>query len=186
MVSPSDNLLAGLPALRRELDQTISEHDRGGFSCGQPTLDQFLEQFASQHAKRDFSRTYVAVLPPAFRVLGYYSLSSGSFDLSVLPKAERRKLPRHPVPVAHLGRLAVDKSTQGQGLVAFVLLDALARCERLADAIGLHAVEVRAIDAAARNFYLKYGFEPLLDDVHHLYLPMKAIRKLALNRAPLP
>jgi GNAT superfamily N-acetyltransferase len=117
-------------------------------------------------------------------VLGYYSLSAGSFDLSVLPEEERRKLPRHPVPVAHLGRLAVDQSTQGQGLGAFLLLDALARCERLADEIGLHAVEVQAIDDGARKFYLKYGFEPLLDDVHHLYLPMKAIRKLALNREP--
>jgi GNAT superfamily N-acetyltransferase len=159
-----------------------SRHDRSGFSCGQPSLDQFIEQLASQHAKRDFSRTYVAILPPAHRVLGYYALSAGSFDLSVLPEPERKKLPRHPVPVAHLGRLAVDQIARGQGLGAFLLLDALARCERLADEIGLHAVEVHAIDDAARNFYLKYGFEPLLDDVHHLYLPMKAIRKLALNQ----
>ncbi len=167
-----------------------NEHERAGFSCGQPTLDQFLQQLASQHAKRDFSRTYIAVLPPALRVLGYYSLSAGSFDLSVLAEEQRRKLPRHPVPVAHLGRLAVDQTAQGQGLGAFLLLDALARCERLADEIGLHAVEVYAIDEAARKFYLKYGFEPLLDDGHHLYLPMKAIRKLALNRPageqPLP
>jgi GNAT superfamily N-acetyltransferase len=158
-----------------------SEHDRSGFSCGRATLDQFLQQPAGQQAKRDFSRTYVAVLPPASRVLGCYSLSAGAFDLSILPEAERRKLPRHPVPVAHLGRLAVDQSAQGQGLGAFLLLDAPARCERLADEIGLHAIEVQAIDAAARSFYLKYGFEPLLDDVHHLYLPMKAVRKLALN-----
>jgi GNAT superfamily N-acetyltransferase len=159
-----------------------SQHDRSGFSCGQPTLDQFLQQLAGQHAKRDFSRAYVAILPPASRVLGYYSLSAGSFDLSALPEAQRQKLPRHPVPVAHLGRLAVDQSVQGQGLGAFLLLDALARCERLADQLGLHAVEVQAIDDRARNFYLKYGFEPLLDDVHHLYLPMTAIRKLRLNR----
>jgi GNAT superfamily N-acetyltransferase len=157
------------------------QHDRSAFSCGQPTLDQFLQQLASQHAKRDFSRTYVGVLPPAPRVLGYYTLSAGSFDLSVLPEPQRRKLPRHPVPVAHLGRLAVDQTVQGQGLGAFLLLDALARCERLAEHIGLHAVEVQAIDEAARGFYLKYGFEPLLDDAHHLYLPLKVIRKLELN-----
>jgi GNAT superfamily N-acetyltransferase len=171
-----------MPDWRVEL--LSNEHGRAGFSCGQPLLDQFLQQLAGQQAKRDFSRTYVVILPPASGVLGYYSLSAGSFDLGVLPEEKRRKLPKHPVPVAHIGRLAVDQSTQGQGLGAFLLLDALARCERLADEIGLHAVEVHAIDESARNFYLKYGFEPLLDDVHHLYLPMKAIRKLNLNGAP--
>ncbi len=164
------------------IEALSSQHDRSGFSCGQPSLDQFLGQLAGQQAKRDFSRTYVAVLPPACRVLGYYALSAGSFDLSVLPEAERKKLPRHPVPVAHLGRLAVDQVARGQGLGAFLLLDALARCERLADEMGIHAVEVHAIDDAARNFYLKFGFEPLLDDPQHLYLPMKAIRQLGLNQ----
>jgi GNAT superfamily N-acetyltransferase len=117
-------------------------------------------------------------------VLGYYALSAGAFDLSALPEGKRRKLPRHPVPVSHLGRLAVDQGAKGQGLGASLLMDALARCERLADDLGIHAVEVWAIDDSARHFYLKYGFEPLTDDPNHLYLTMKTIRKLALNLPP--
>lgn len=161
-----------------------SQHDRSQFSCGHPSLVQFLQQLASQQMAKDFSRIYVAVLPPDSRVLGYYALSAGSFDLSALPEAKRRKLPRHPVPVSHLGRLAVDQSVKGQGLGAFLLMDALARCERLAVDLGLHAVEVWAIDDSARQFYLKYGFEPLADDPNHLYLTMKTVRKLALNPPP--
>ncbi len=70
---------------------------------------------------------------------------------------------------------------RGRGLGVSLLLDALALAERLANDLGLHAVEVRAIDEKAQGCYLHHGFEPLLDDPHHLYLPMKAVRKLRLN-----
>jgi GNAT superfamily N-acetyltransferase len=156
-------------------------HERSPFSCGHSSLDDFLQRLASQHAQRDFTRTYVAVLPPAARILGYYSLSAGAFDLSVLSEAQQKRLPRHPVPVVHVGRLAADRSVQGQGLGAFLLLDALARSERLANDLGVHAVEVQALDDTARAFYLHHGFEILQDDPQHLYLPMKAIRLLRLN-----
>jgi len=163
------------------IERLARHHERDGFSCGHASLGDFIRKLASQHAERDFARSFVAVLPPGQRVLGYYSLSAGAFDLSVLPEPQRKRLPRHPAPAVHLGRLATDVGVRGQGLGSFLLLDALALAERLADDLGLHAVEVRAIDDAARGFYVHHGFERLLDDPHHLYLPMKAIRKLGLN-----
>jgi hypothetical protein len=42
-------------------------------------------------------------------------------------------------------------------------------------------VEVDAIDDAARNFYLKFGFPSLLDDPRHLFLTMAEVRKLKLD-----
>jgi hypothetical protein len=54
----------------------------------------------------------------------------------------------------------------------------------VADELGLHAVEVWALDESASGFYQKYGFVPLLDEPKHLYLPMKVIRKLGLSRGP--
>ena len=165
----------------RQIGPLDRHHDRSEFCCGHPSLDEYLQRLASQHAGRDFSRTFVATIQPTPRVLGYYSLSAGAFNLTVLSDAQRKHLPRHPVPVVHLGRLAVDRSVQGQGWGAFLLLDALARTERLAINLGIHAVEVVAIDDAARAFYLHYGFEQLDDDLRHLYLPMKRIRLLRLD-----
>jgi hypothetical protein len=46
----------------------------------------------------------------------------------------------------------------------------------LADKLGIHAVEVDAIDQQARVFYEKYGFVPLLDNELHLFLPVSTIR----------
>ena len=70
---------------------------------------------------------------------------------------------------------------QGQELGALLLVDALRRSMRISDQIGIRAVEVDALDDTARNFYLKFGFRPLLDDPRHLFLSMQEIRKLKLD-----
>jgi GNAT superfamily N-acetyltransferase len=162
------------------IERLTDGHDRSGFSCSKLPLDEFLKKLAGQYDRRDFARTYVAVVPPEPAVQGYYTLSGGSLDLSALPQAVRKKLPRHPVPVARLGRLAVTLGAQGHNLGKTLLVDALRRCNRLSAELALHAVEVEAIDETARNFYLKYGFTPLADDPLHLYLSMKTVEKLGL------
>lgn len=121
-------------------------------------------------------RTFVAVAAGDPAIKGYYTLANGALKFDNVPE----KLPRYPIPVAHLGRLAVDVSARGQGLGEYLLLDALARIAAIAGQIGIYAVEVYALSEPAKNFYLKYGFRPLLDDALHLYLPMKAVRKLKL------
>lgn len=152
------------------------EHDRAAFSCGKPPLDDFIRRLVSQYEKRNLGRTYVAVRPGEARVCGYYTLASGAVAFEHLPEASAQKLPRHPVPVVLLARLAVDQTEQGRGLGERLLIDALRRCLELANRLGIHAVEVDAIDQPARAFYEKYGFVPLLDRELHLFLPIATIR----------
>src|SRR5947207_7435018 len=109
---------------------------------------------------------------------GYYTLAAGSFDLGCLPEAARKKLPRHPLPTIHLGRLAVDQQFHGKRLGETLLFHALQTALDLSEKLGAHAVDVWAIDDEAAVFYQKYGFIPLLDDPLHLYLPMKTIEDL--------
>jgi GNAT superfamily N-acetyltransferase len=151
-------------------------HDRSAFDCGKAALDDFLRNLVSQYEKRNLGRTYVALRPGEKRVLGYYTLASGAISFQNLPTGAARKLPRHPVPVILLARLAVDRSAQGSGLGRTLLVDALKRSLGLADRLGVHAVEVDATDAAARAFYEKFGFVPLLDNEFHLYLPVATIK----------
>jgi GNAT superfamily N-acetyltransferase len=154
------------------LDRT---HERGEFCCGKLPLDEFLRSLVNQYEKRRLGRTYVAVRSGEKKVYGYYTLASGSVPFQNLPPAVGKKLPRHPVPVAHLGRLAVDQAAQGRGLGEELLMDALRRCLELSDKLGIFAVEVMALDASAKRFYLKYGFVPLLDHELHLYFPIKTV-----------
>ena len=97
-----------------------------------------------------------------------------------LPADQAKGLPCIDVPVVLLGRLAVDRSMQGQGLGSLLLIDALRRIVHVANEVGVRAVEVHAIDDNARNFYLHYGFVPLRDDLRHLFVPLDVVRKLNL------
>jgi ribosomal protein S18 acetylase RimI-like enzyme len=152
------------------------DHDRSGFSCGKPPLDDFIRKLVTQYEKRNLGRTFVAVSPGATRVCGYYTLAAGSVTFPDLPKVVSKKLPRHPVPVVLLGRLAVDLFCRGQGLGHRLLTDALRRAMTHAEALGIYAVEVVAIDDEAKGFYERYGFLPLLDSPLHLFLPIATIR----------
>jgi predicted N-acetyltransferase YhbS len=80
------------------------------------------------------------------------------------------------VPVVLLARLAVDQTTQGSGLGEALLVHAMRQCLQLAEKLGIHAIEVDAIDPSAAASYAKYGFVPLLDQPLHLYLPIATIR----------
>jgi len=156
------------------------QHDRTQFDCGNNLLNEWLQQRAAQFDRRDLSRTFVAVEPGQTQVLGFYALANHRVVYESLPDDQAKGLPRMDIPVVLLGRLGVDRTTQGQGLGAFLLLNALRRIVHISQHVGIRAVEVDAIDAAARNFHLKYGFMPLLDDPQHLLLPLTVVRKLNL------
>ncbi len=156
-----------------------------------PELDDYLQRFAGQNERAGVSQHFVAVpaadgpsatgrSSPHVPVLGYYALSAGAVAFDDVPDELKKRLPHYPVPVAHLGRLAVDVSMQGRGLGEDLLIDALARILRVGTQIGIQAVEVVAINENATQFYLRYGFTPLRDDPRHLYLPLSTVRKLGL------
>jgi len=164
------------------IERLAGHHDRADFDCGKPPLTEWVKRYAGQGDAGDVARTYVAVRPDGPRVFGYYCLSTCHVSYDVVPPGRSKKLPRNQaVPTALVGRLAVDRGTHGRGLGAVLLLDALGRTQRLADQIGIHAVVVDAIDEEARGFYLKFGFEPFLDDPLHLFIPLKAVRQLGLD-----
>jgi len=150
-------------------------HDRAAFDCGDLELNNFLHTKAKKHTKDHTGSTFVAVATPASsEILGFYTIASGSVSCEFIPI----NVPKHPIPVAHLGRLAVDKRHQGRGIGEYLLMDALYRVRRIGKDMAIYAVEVVAKHNQAKAFYLHYGFSELLDNDLHLYLPMKTIMKL--------
>ena len=151
-----------------------ANHQRDLFDCGEESLNRYLKQYASQHQKKNVGRVYVAVKAGAPRVFGYYTLANGSVAFQSVPKA--KGLPReYPIPVILLARLAVDVTTQGTGLGAMLLLDALQRSFQVSNASAAYAVIVDALHEKARAFYEHYHFEASLDDPLRLFLPMHEI-----------
>ena len=153
-------------------------HDRANFCCGTPSLDDYLRKQAKQDFKRRISRIFIATTPEAPKhILGYYTLSALSIQLSQLPDDQARRLPRHPLPAALIGRLAVSKKSQGHGIGKMLLMDAIKRTMGISDEIAIYAILVDAINEKAARFYRQYGFSSLSADNRRLYLPLKSVHK---------
>jgi GNAT superfamily N-acetyltransferase len=153
-----------------------NDHDKPGFQCGVVSLDTYIKKQARQDVKRRVSRVFVATrVDQPNSILGYYTLSTLSIELSQLPQALARKLPRYPVPAALLGRLAVNQVSQGHGVGKMLLIDAIKRTLAVSDEIAIYAMVVDAIDERAQHFYEQFGFSLLSSDNQRLFLPLKSI-----------
>lgn len=155
------------------------QHDRKTFDCGENSLNQYLHRYASQDIRRRVNRVFIASPPDApQQVIGYYSLSAGSLDATALPEAFRRRLPKYPVPVVLLGRLAVAESRQGMGLGSILLADALQRIAQAIQVMAVYAVVVDALNDQAAEFYRQFGFISLPSQPLKLFLPMESVATL--------
>jgi predicted N-acetyltransferase YhbS len=159
------------------IELLADDHERGEFSCRKAPLDVFLQTQAGQYVRKGVGRTFVAVRPGEKLVIGYYTLAASSVEFAHLPATLSKKLPKHPVPMILLGRLAVDQSVHGKGLGCELLMDAANRALKIADELGVFGVHTHAIDDDAKGFYTKFGFVPLLDQERHMLLPIATIRK---------
>lgn len=148
-------------------------HDRAGFSCGIPELDEYLHRFASQHRRKGVSTVYVLVdTGSPSLILGYYTLSAAQLNAAELNDADRKKLPRYPVPCFRMGRLACRADRQGQGIGRLLIACAVERCVQARKQVAAFALIVDAKNSAAKKFYEHYGFTPCVDASMTLYLPL--------------
>lgn len=151
-----------------------ASHWLADFDSGVVALDDWLRRRALANQASGASRTYVAC--EGNRVFGYYALASGAVNAAAAPGHFRRNMP-NPIPVALLGRLAVDRTYQGRGLGRVLFRDAATRILNAADVIGIRGILVHAISDQAAAFYRAVGFDPSpldpmtlmvqLDDVRH-------------------
>jgi GNAT superfamily N-acetyltransferase len=137
-----------------------------GFSCGKRALDDHFARHAVPNAQSGVGRAYVLAAPPGAdarlpAVLGFYTLSMASAESSQIAPLVARKLPRYPLPVARIGRLAVDRRAQGLRLGEALLVDALRRIVDAANLVGCLGVIVDAKDEDAARFEAKYDFATL-------------------------
>lgn len=153
----------------RPLDAAI---DVAAFRCGQQPLDEYIRRYASQDVRRNLARVFVATPESDERRLaGFFTLSAGSVKCSELPESLARKLPRYPVPVAFIGRLAVHLDFQGKGLGSILLAEACQKVVQASAALAVAGIVVDAKNEAAAAFYRHFGFVPLPGHSERLLLP---------------
>jgi predicted N-acetyltransferase YhbS len=108
------------------------------------------------------------------QLAGFFTLSAGSVSCSDLPESLSKRLPRYPVPVALIGRLAVATEYQGKGLGSILLADACRKVAHASSALAVVGIVVDAKDAAAAKCYRRFGFLNLPGQPARLLLPATA------------
>jgi len=152
-------------------------HDRASFSSGAAALDIYFRERATQAVRRRAGVVYVLVHRQTRVAAGFYTLANTSIELSAIPPAIARKLPRYPlVPATLLGRLAVDLRHQKKGLGEFLLADAMKRTLKASKETASFALVVDAKDENATAFYVKFGFVGLPDTPRRLFLPLDTLQ----------
>lgn len=149
------------------------DHDLDAFSCGIATLDDWLKRRARANHAGGASRSYV--IASENRVVGYYCLSSGAIAAVEAPGKIKRNMP-DPIPVAVLGRLAIDRNWQGKGIGVGLLKDAVLRASQAAQILGIRGVLVHAISDQAKAFYEHHGFVVSPSNPMTLILSLQGIR----------
>lgn len=138
------------------ITKLAKHHDKTNFDCGIEALNRFIRQQASQLLKRHETVIYGAIDDD--HLAGFYTLSACQIMQADDAELLKCQSPHSPIGCVLLGRLAVDKAYQGQGLGADLLLHAMQTSKRLSDMLGLAFVVVDAKDDTAHAFYSKYGF----------------------------
>jgi GNAT superfamily N-acetyltransferase len=148
-----------------------SSHDRASFCCGVEALDRYFQKQVTQDVRRRATACYVALNGPGAKVAGYYTLTAAGIPLADMPAELAKRLPRYPsVPVARLGRLAVDQAYRGRKLGSALLWDAVQRSLR--SEIAVLALVAHAKGDLAETFYAHHGFVSFGSQPRQLVLPL--------------
>ncbi len=157
----------------KPLDAAINTVD---FSCGHAQLDDYIRRYATQDVRRNVARVFVVTpVNNPQQLAGFFTLSAGSVSCTSLPESLARKLPRYPIPVALIGRLAVDVGFQGKGLGSILLADACQKVVQASSVLAVAGIVVDAKDEQAVAFYKHFGFVPLPASVNRMLLPASVL-----------
>lgn len=170
-----------MDGLKVEIFSEEVEYDLSNFDCGEAYLNNFLTEHLKRQHDNKVLRGYMLITREEKpRVMGYYTLSGSCFEKTFLPsKTQQRRVPYKNVPSVTLGRLAIDKNIHRQGWGELLVAHAMKVVYRASQAVGIHGMFVEALNANAKNFYLRLGFTQLEgESENYLFYPTKSIEQL--------
>ncbi|MEZ5536525.1 MAG: GNAT family N-acetyltransferase [Thiolinea sp.] len=153
------------------------EHETEDFTCGDESLDSWLQERALKNQTLDATRTFVATIAGERSVIAYYGLSMSEIIRTEAPKAAQRNMPES-IPVVLLGRLAIHQDWQGKGLGRYLVRHLIKTALVASQAVAARMIITKPIDEAARHFYLAVGFEPLRGRPDVLAIDLKKVAAL--------
>lgn len=148
------------------------------FDCGADALNHFLKMRALVEQAQRANTTIVASSSMEEELpVGFYTILPAEARKTDLPKKVGRGIPYDSIPGWRIGRLAVDKTRQGERIGEQLLVHALLKALQASETFGGRMVIVDAKDESAAAFYCKYGFSPVQDSPKTLAIKLSAVMK---------
>jgi GNAT superfamily N-acetyltransferase len=138
----------------RRLEPT---NDRSAFHSGNADLDRFFLRYAGQNQFRHHIGTTYVAIDRVGSIAGFATVSASEIVPEARQAAKQKRLPKYPVPVLRLARLAVDERSKGRGVGSLLLRSVLVLAQRMAEDVGCVGMLVDAKPDAV-SFYEKLGF----------------------------
>ncbi|MFA7157197.1 MAG: GNAT family N-acetyltransferase [Bacilli bacterium] len=161
----------------------VSIHDKNNypsfktFDCGIRELNEFLFRFANQNDEKGIGKTFLAI--DGDEVVGYFTLATAEVTFDLIPDELLSSLPKYPIPVIRIARLAVGKTHQHNGVGKFLLKEALLKILFASQSVGIYAIIVDAKESSV-EFYKKFGFIPLKNNEKTLFIVLETIKRALL------
>jgi len=158
------------------VEHIAPRHDRKSFNCGKSSMNDFLVDRGLSQASGE---TYVVVPHPQSPVImAYYTVWPDPIELGWEEPDDV------DASVIQLERLAVDTRHQRRKIGQSLLVRLIVQVVEVADALGIQALNLVALDEEAKAWYLgrEFGFQELAPGSRRLTLPVDTIRLLLGNK----
>jgi predicted N-acetyltransferase YhbS len=132
-------------------------HDLSRFDCADEAMNEWLRERALDNEAKGVTRTFVLCEDGGNSVVGFFGLTVGTMLRSTLRGKHRHGMPTE-IPLALLGRLAVDRAHQGRGLAKALVREAIHTAILAARHAGIAVIAVQAKDDGVAGFYGSLGF----------------------------
>jgi ribosomal protein S18 acetylase RimI-like enzyme len=128
------------------------------FCCGEAQIDGWAAK-CHDYERGHKARAFCAMQQPCALAYGFYSLSlRGEHAKGMQDAFLKAHNNAGTVPFVYIDNLGVQTEYQRQRLGTFLLIDALARCHRIALNVGFCGVALHSLNERTTKLYTKYDF----------------------------
>jgi GNAT superfamily N-acetyltransferase len=154
------------------------KHVRAAFTCGQPTLDNYLKNTAARQQDENITRIRVGCLDDNTDIICFHALNAHHLNISQLDPKYKKRFERYDaIPSVYLSMIGVHTAHQGQGIGSYMIYDAMRQVIVAAEHIGMHFLVLDALNQAAEKLYLRLGFEKLASSHDRMIISIEKIKR---------
>lgn len=144
--------------------EPLGDHPRGAFFCDVKPIDNFFRKHALDRHAAYATRVFVARRPESNVPLGFYSLTTMTFQRGMNEEADGKFERFAAIPSVYLSMIARDKEGGPKGLGDFLMLNAFKRSLDVREHVGVYALTLHAFNSKVQSIYEKFGFQTFADD----------------------